>query len=345
LQSLPHALRVLSLFGFAALAALQLFAEKPAINKIDPPDWFVSLPAPMLLVHGSGLAQAHFSLSADGVTLERTQYSPNGHWAFLWLKIGEAGAQTIQIKVSNDDGSESLPYQLRRRLESPEAHRGFDNSDLIYLIMTDRFADGNPSNNQPASDPEGFDRAKARAWHGGDFAGIEQRLDYLQSLGVTALWTTPVYDNGAMSESYHGYSAVDLYGVDRHFGTLGEYRHLSAALHARGMKLIIDLVPNHIAVEHPWVADPPTPDWFHGTLADHRTLEGAGVAFDKAIYNLTDLHATPFDQTLLTESWFTKDMPDMNQENPLVAQYLIQNALWWVETAQLDAIRIDTYPS
>jgi glycosidase len=333
------------LICFAVLTAAQLVAEKPAIDKIDPPNWFVELPSPMLLVHGSGLAQAEFSVRAHGVTLERTQFSPNGHWAFLWLNTGSAAAQTVQLTASNGDGSVSRPYQLQRRLEAPEAHRGFDSSDLIYLIMTDRFADGNPGNNQPASDPGGFDRAKARGWHGGDFAGIEQHLDYLQSLGVTALWTTPVYNNGAMPESYHGYAGIDLYDTDKHFGTLEEYQHLSAALHARGMKLIIDLVPNHIGSQHPWIADPPTPDWFHGTVAHHRTLGGAGVAFDfdKAIYNLTDPHAAPADQATITEGWFTNEMPDMNQENPLVAQYLIQNALWWVETAQLDAIRIDTF--
>jgi glycosidase len=336
-------IRALILLILATCAAGQISAEMPAIDKIDPPDWFVELPSPMLLVHGSGLAQAQFSVRAHGVTLERTQFSPNGHWAFLWLKTVGAAAQTIEISAESAEGRATRPYELKPRTEPAAAHRGFEPSDLIYLVMTDRFAEGNPANHQPASAPGGFDRSKVRGWHGGDFAGLEQHLEYLQQLGVTTLWTTPVADNGAMPDSYHGYAATDLYDVDHHFGTLDEYRHLSQSLHARGMKLIIDLVPNHIGVQHPWIADSPTPDWFHGTLSHHQTIGGANFNFDKYIYNLTDPHAAPADQRPITEGWFTNEMPDMNQGNPLVAQYLIQNALWWVETVQIDAIRLDTF--
>jgi glycosidase len=322
---------------FTAFAVVRLSAEKPVIDNIDPPDWFVELPEPMLLVHGSGLAEARFSLQSRGVTLGHIQISPNGHWAFLWLKTAGAAPQSIQITAGTPQGSASHAWKLKPRTEPPEAHKGFSSSDLIYLVMTDRFADGDPSNNRPSSNPTGFDRSRPRGWHGGDFAGLEQHLDYLESLGVTALWTTPVYDNGAMTDSYHGYAATNLYDVDGHFGTLDEYRLLSAALHARGMKLIIDLVPNHIGVLHPWVSDPPAPDWFHGTAASHSHAEGD-------FNDLIDPHAAPASWRKLTEGWFVDAMPDMNQENPLVAQYLIQNALWWVETAEIDAIRIDTFP-
>lgn len=335
--------RALILFSIAVLAAFRVYAQTPIIDNVDPPEWFVQLPSPMLLVHGSGLAEARFSLQGRGVSLERSQFSPNGHWAFLWLKTAGSGPQTISITAATAQGSVVRAYKLKPRTEPAEAHRGFDPSDLIYLVMTDRFADGNPANDQPPSAPAGFDRSKPHGWHGGDFAGIEQHLDYLQSLGVTALWTTPVADNGAMPDSYHGYAATNLYDVDHHFGTLDDYRHLSAALHVRGMKLIIDLVPNHIGVQHPWVTDPPTPDWFHGTLARHHSIGGTNFNFDRYIYNLTDPHAAAVDQRPITEGWFTDAMPDMNQENPLVEQYLIQNALWWVETAQVDAIRIDTF--
>jgi len=310
---------------------------QPVISNIDPPEWYVQLPSPMLLIHGSGLDHAGFSLEAHGVRIDHTQTSPNGHWAFLWLDTAGASPQTIRITAASAQGKATCDYQLRPRTEPAGAHRGFSPADVIYLVMTDRFADGNPGNNRPPSDPDGYDLAKPRAWHGGDFAGIEQHLDYLTSLGVTALWTTPVYDNGAMSEAYHGYAATDLYKPDEHFGTLDEYRHLSEALHRRGLKLIIDLVPNHIGVQHPWVADPPTPDWFHGTLADHTHSSGD---FD----TLVDPHATPASSRDLTHGWFVDSMPDMNQENPLVSQYLIQNALWWIETAQIDAVRIDTFP-
>ncbi len=336
-------IHALFLLLFAACAPGQILAETPAIDKIDPPDWFVELPSPMLLVHGAGLAQAQFSVRARGVTLERTQFSANGHWAFLWLKTAGAEAQTIEILAESAEGKATHLYELKPRTEPATAHRGFDQSDLIYLVMTDRFAHGNPANKQPITNPGVFDRTKVRGWHGGDFAGLEQHLDYMQQLGVTALWTTPVADNGAMPDSYHGYAATNLYDVDHHFGSLDEYRHLSQALHARGMKLIIDLVPNHIGVLHPWIADSPTPDWFHGTLAHHGTIGGGSFNFDKYIYNVTDPHAAPADQRPILEGWFVDQMPDLNQENPLVAQYLIQNALWWVETAQIDAIRLDTF--
>jgi glycosidase len=202
----------------------------------------------------------------------------------------------------------------------------------MYLIMTDRFADGDVHNDLP-----GDNRAAPRGWHGGDLKGIEQHIGYLKQLGVTTVWTTPVASNGAMPDSYHGYAATDLYAVDKHFGTIEDYRHLSAALHARGMKLVIDLVPNHVGVEHPWVHDPPTPDWFHGTLEHH-------TAVQNDFYQLVDPHAPPAAWRDITQGWFTDSMPDLNQENPLVAQYLIQNALWWVETANLDGIRLDTFP-
>jgi len=307
-------------------------SEKPEIDKIDPPGWFIGLPDPMLLVHGEGLQQAQFAVEGKGVKLVRTQASANGHWAFLWIEAGSAPAQTLEIAAVNNQGHAQKSFALAERSRDPNAHRGFSSADVLYLIMTDRFADGNQ-----ASDPPGDDRAAPRGWHGGNFSGIEQHLDYLRRLGVTALWTTPVVSNGGMPESYHGYAATDLYAVDSHFGTLGDYRHLSDALHARDMKLVIDLVPNHLGVQHPWVLDPPAPDWFHGTLENHRA-----AAHD--FYELVDPHAPVQAWSDITNGWFTDAMPDLNQENPLVSRYLIQNAMWWVETANLDGIRLDTFP-
>jgi glycosidase len=304
----------------------------PRIDKIDPPDWFVALPEPMLLLHGAGLDHAQFTVQATGVSIARTEAAPNGHWAFLWLHTAHAAPQHITITAANASGRTTAPFQLRARPASPAAHAGFSSHDVIYLVMTDRFADGNPANNQPD-----FDRTAPRGWHGGDLAGLDQHLDYLQSLGVTALWTTPVASNAGMSDSYHGYAATDLYAVDSHFGTLDDYRKLSADLHSRRMKLIIDLVPNHIGVHHPWVDDPPAPNWLHGTRAAH-----PAIAYD--FHQLIDPHAPPAAWRPITDGWFTDGMPDLNQDNPLVAKYLIQNTLWWIETANLDGIRLDTFP-
>lgn len=305
---------------------------KPRIDKIDPPGWWAQFPSPMLLVHGEGLRDAKFSVTGSGVTLERTQAAENGHWVFLWLDTKSASPQTLTITAIRNAGEAHWSYILAERSHDLHAHRGFSSADALYLIMTDRFCDG-----LSANDPPGDDRVAPRAWHGGDFAGIERHLDYLQQLGVTAVWTTPVASNGAMPESYHGYAATDLYAVDSHFGTLAEYRRLSDALHARGMKLVIDLVPNHIGVEHPWVTDPPAPDWLHGTLEHHRAAQ-------HDFYQLIDPHAPYSAWRDVTGGWFADNMPDLNQENPLVSRYLIQNALWWVETANLDGVRLDTFP-
>jgi len=324
--------RAFLLLLLSASAVAPLFAQMPVIDKIDPPGWWAGLPDPMLLVHGENLNGAQFTLDARGATIVRTQASDNGHWAFLWLRTADAAPQTLWVTAGNDHGQARHDYALAARLADPSAHRGFNSADVLYLIMTDRFADGNPANNQP-----GYDRTAPRGWHGGDLAGIEQHLDYLKQLGVTALWTTPVASNGAMPESYHGYAATDLYAIDGHFGSLADYRHLSDSLHARGMKLVIDLVPNHIGVQHPWVLDPPAPEWLHGTLQNHRATQ-----YD--FYQLVDPHAPRAAWRDITGGWFTDAMPDLNQENPLVSAYLIQNALWWVETANLDGIRIDTFP-
>jgi glycosidase len=283
-------------------------------------------------VHGDGLNRARFTVDGADVTLDHTQISDNGHWAFLWLKTANAAPQILWVTATNDQGQVRRSFTLAERSGDANAHVGFSSADALYLVMTDRFADGNP-----AKEKQGYDRAAAKGRHGGDFAGIEQHLDYLSELGVTALWTTPVASNGDTPDSYHGYAATDLYAVDAHFGTLEDYRHLSDALHDRQMKLVIDLVPNHIGVGHPWVLDPPAPDWFHGTLENHRLTQSN-------FYALVDPHAPRQAWSAITDGWFTDAMPDLNQENPLVARYLIQNALWWVETANLDGIRLDTFP-
>jgi neopullulanase len=302
----------------------------PCVDKIDPPNWWIDLPSPMLLLHGDRLTGAKFSVSGDGVSLTKSEISANGHYAFLWLATAKAHAESLQIHITIQSGSVTIPFSLDRRTQA--AHAGFAPTDVMYLVMTDRFADGDPSN-----DPQPSERDLPRGWHGGDFRGIQQHLDYLHDLGVTTLWTTPVYDNAGGKQAYHGYSATDLYGTDPHFGTLADLRSLSDALHSRGMKLVLDTVPNHVGAAHPWAVDPPTPDWFHGTRADHHPVSDQ---FQWVI----DSHATPAERAAVTEGWFANVLPDLNQENPLVRQYLIQNVIWWIETAGADGLRYDTFP-
>ena len=271
-------------------------------------------------------------MTGRGIRIVRSQVSANGHYAFLWLATKTAEPQDLEIAASNAAGSAKTEYALRARVAAGRRYQGFNSADVIYLVMTDRFADGDRRNDQPGYAPDA-----PRGWHGGDFAGIRQHLDYLHELGVTTLWTTPILSNGNMPESYHGYAAVDLYAVDSHFGSLDDYRRLADDLHNRGMKIVFDIVPNHIGVQHPWVQDPPTPNWFHGSLEHHERVESNFEA-------LVDPHSPPAAWFDITHGWFTDGMPDLNQENPLVATYLIQNAIWWIETAGLDGLRIDTFP-
>lgn len=290
------------------------------------------MPQPMLLIRGQNLAASAIQVDGSNVSVEKTQASPNGHWVFVWLNTTQAAAQTLHIVAKSSEGRVESNYQLSQRKPATTGFRGFSSADVMYLIMTDRFADGDKSNDDSAAE-----QAKPRGWHGGDFRGIEQHLDYLQQLGVTTVWTTPVYKNVPSPQSYHGYSATDMYAVDPHFGSLADYQHLAHAVHQRGMKIVLDTVPNHVGPANPWVKDPPLPDWFHGTLAHHTIAKGD-------FKSIPDPHSSWQEKRDITEGWFANALPDLNQENPLVAQYLIQNAVWWIETAGLDGLRIDTFP-
>lgn len=309
-----------------------LTMQSPCIDKIDPPNWWAGMPSPMLLLHGSHLDKAQVTIKGSAVIVTRTQPSANGHYLFLWLDTKSAAPQTLSITVANSAGSTTAPFHLDQPRPSSDGFHGFSSRDVMYLIMPDRFADGDTSN-----DPRPSQRSLPRGWHGGDLRGIAQHLDYLQQLGVTTIWTTPVYSNAGGTEDYHGYSATDMYAVDPHLGTLSDYVQLAQAAHAHGMKLVLDTVPNHVGAANPWAKDPPTPDWFHGSVMHHTVPVG-----DFRL--LTDPHASLARQKDLTQGWFANALPDLNQQNPLVCQYLIQNAVWWIETAGLDGLRLDTFP-
>ncbi len=311
------------------LVSATLAAQAPQMTKIDPPNWWVNMPAPMLLIEGDHLTGAKFTLSGHA-RIERTKISANGHYAELWLSE-PATPETLTITAVNADGHATLPFRFDPRHKPTDGFAGFSGKDVLYLIMTDRFADGDPTNDDPATE-----RAKPRGWHGGDLRGVLNHLDYLQNLGITTVWITPAYQNHE-PQSYHGYGATDLYAVDEHFGSLDDLKALSNALHKRNMKLVLDMVPNHIGPAHPWVEDEPDPDWFHGTKAHHDKAQGE-------FKPITDPHAPWRDQKDVTEGWFADLLPDMNQENPAVAQYLTQNAIWWTEETATDGIRLDTFP-
>ncbi|HEY0786127.1 MAG TPA: alpha-amylase family glycosyl hydrolase [Acidobacteriaceae bacterium] len=307
----------------------------PAIDSIDPPGWWAEMPAPLLLVHGQHLEGSRFSLSDSSLHIRAAHISENGHWATLQLAASPARAVTIRVSARNQDGAATAEFTFKKRREATDGLAGFGPQDVLYLIMTDRFADGDLSNDGDPTEHTA-QLALPRGWHGGDLRGISQHLDYLEALGVTAVWITPVYENKG-AQSYHGYGATNLYAVDPHYGALEDLQALAAELHRRHMKLVLDTVPNHIGPAHPWVDDEPEPDWFHGTRAKHRRAQGEFAP-------LVNPHQPWRDQQDILEGWFADTLPDMNQENPDVAQYLTQNAIWWIEQTGADGLRIDTFP-
>ena len=315
-------------------------ADNPKIDKIDPPNWWASFaPQVMLLVHGEHLGATRVETTYPGVTVIRTQSSANAHYLFLWLAIASSASPgEVTFQITTPSGSGSFRWALLARAPQMGRFQGISRDDVIYLIMPDRFADGDTSNDQPPQSPGTYNRSDPRAYHGGDLRGVRDHLDYLKDLGVTTIWLNPIYDNDNHSPSdYHGYGAVDFYAVDEHFGTLRDFQDLVAAVHERGMKLLLDVVVNHTGPHHPWVDDSPTPDWFHGTREHHSISSGA-------MGSLTDPHSLPVQYRDLLDGWFGNILPDLRQENPFVTKYLIDNNLWWAEVSGLDGCRLDTFP-
>lgn len=293
----------------------------------------------MVLLYGENLARAGISVDYPGAHVDKVQTEPDGKHAFVWVKLdSKAKPGNLSIRVKTGAGETQATLPLLARPSSKGKYQGISRDDVIYLIMPDRFADGDPSNNQPkGAAPGTYDRNGAKTYHGGDLKGIQQHLPYLKDLGVTTLWLTPIDDNDNSTSDYHGYGAVDEYAVEDHFGTMQDYQDLVAAAHQLGMKVLFDMVPNHVGPKHPWAASQPSPGWLHGTTEHH-------LDTDYFYPPITDPHAVKANYVSALEGWFANALPDLAQENPLVAQYLLQNAYWWTESGGLDGFRIDTFP-
>jgi neopullulanase len=336
--------------------SLKTDVNAPAVTKVEPPSWWTNLtPEVMLLVSGHKLEATRVVCNLPSVLVERTQATAGGEYLFVWMKIGpDTKSGTAICRVTTPTGVTSFELPLAARGMKLGKFQGLSQEDVIYLIMPDRFANGDPTNDEPPQAKGTHDRSNPRAYHGGDLRGIRDHLPYLKDLGVTTLWLTPILKNGA-AQDYHGYGAVDLYAVDPHLGTMRDYQELVAQAHKQRMKILFDLVPNHVGPKHPWVAQPPLLDWFHGTQ-QHHADSSAGISStfygktDKpAIANdpfetLVDPHAPPRLSRNLTDGWFFNILPDLNTENPAVAQYLLQESIWWAETSGLDGYRLDTFP-
>jgi glycosidase len=339
-----------------ALPQQTVAAVTPMVTKVEPPSWWVGLtPEVMLLVSGHDLEATNVSCNIPTLRVSRTQATAGGNYLFVWLKIGpETKSGTAVCRITALKGTTSFELPLAARAPSLGKFQGLSQDDVMYLIMPDRFANGDPTNDEPIEAPGSHDRSKPRAYHGGDLLGIKNHLPYLKDLGVTTLWLTPIVKNGA-TEDYHGYGSVDLYAVDPHLGSLKDYQGLIAEAHQQQMKTFFDAAPNHVGPKHPWVSNPPLPDWFHGTFERHldsfsplkRSFYGqpAGQAVSNDPFeSLADPHAPPWMKRNLTEGWFFGILPDMNTESQVVAQYLLQNSIWWTEISGLDGFRVDTFP-
>ncbi len=337
----------LLLLTFAGVISVN---AQPQVNKVEPPNWWAahSINPVRLLISGSQLTGARLS-STQGLQITNIKVSANGTYVFADVSIpGDAQPGDYPLDLTTPGGTARVPFRIAQPLPAGDNFRGFSTDDIVYLLMPDRFANGDSTNDDPSVSRGLFDRSKPRFYHGGDFKGITDHLAYLKSLGVTAIWMTPVYDNnnglnkketydGQPITDYHGYGAIDYYGVEEHLGTLEQLRQLIVAAHKSGLKVIQDQVTNHVGPYHPWVANPPTPTWFHGTGSNHLNETWQ-------IWNLADPNASPFLRRQVTDGWFINILPDMNQDDPEVHQYEIQNSLWWLGVAGFDAIRQDTWP-
>ncbi|MEM1215689.1 MAG: glycoside hydrolase family 13 protein [Bacteroidota bacterium] len=309
--------------------------------RIEPPNWWVGMANPEVevLLYDRNIAQLTARVEAAAVSVTKVTRLANPNYLFVTLAIAEnAGAQQITIELLNDAGTKvkSYPYDLQSRTTDAKA-QGIDASDFIYLIMPDRFANGDRGNDKvKGMTSTDVNREKFFFRHGGDLIGVMEHLDYLEELGATALWLNPVLENDQPYESYHGYAVTDHYRIDRRFGSNEQYRQLIRLAHERGQKVIMDVIFNHTGDHHWFIQDIPSEDWIH------QWSEGLQPISYRAPVHM-DPYGAQSDFEQVVNSWFDKHMPDLNQQQPQLANYLIQNSIWWTEYSGQDGFRIDTY--
>ncbi len=315
--------------------------------RVEPPHWWTGMHnrALQIMLHGDGLAGYQPSVEYPGVALSAWHPGQSPNYLFVDLEIRpEAAPGTLLLQLAHPDGQQlEIPYDLRQRAKAAEAFVGFDSGDAVYLITPDRFANGDPANDVVSDLRESvIDREDDYGRHGGDIRGMIRHLDYMAEMGFTALWPSPLLINDMPEASYHGYAITDYYRVDPRFGTLEEYVELSRKASEKGIKLIMDQVVNHCGLHHWWMEDLPFDDWIH---FQQNWLDGKPFTVTNHRRTVNqDPYASEGDKQLMNQGWFVPSMPDLNQGNPFMAAYLIQNSIWWIETLSLGGIRQDTYP-
>ena len=333
---------------------------KVTVDRIDPTDWYVGLknPSVQLMVYGQGIRDVQqVTTDYPGVKIDSLVRLDSPNYLLVYMNVKDAQPGTMTLQFKGEKGKPlKVAYQLKAREMKGEERRGFDISDVLYLLMPDRFAQSaghNPQLKGMRAYKE--DRNAPSLRHGGDLKGLQEHLDYFTELGVTALWFTPILENDSPDQmdtwsTYHGYACTDYYRVDPRFGTNEEYCQLIDDCHEKGLKVVMDMIFNHCGFEHPWVADMPSKDWFNLSdwlKASGGTSDPRGTDFLQTSYKLTpvlDPYASEVDRRETQDAWFVSTMPDLNQRNPHLMRYLIQNSIWWIETAGIDGIRMDTYP-
>ncbi len=328
-----------------ALSLLATFAANAAVNidRVEPTNWYAGMknPSLQLMVYGKGIKQANVSTDYAGVKVDSVVRLDSPDYLLVYLNLQGAQPGTMKLNFEQGGKKKQVNYEIKRRDMPGEARQGFTNADVLYMLMPDRFADGNVKNNVVKGMlDQRCVRTEPSLRHGGDLEGIRQHLDYFNELGVTTLWFTPVLENdmpsGGGHSSYHGYATTDYYKVDPRFGTNEDYRRLVDEAHQKGLKVVMDMIFNHCGSSHPWQINPPASDWFN--------QPNYGLQTSFKLTPCVDPYASEIDKRETEEGWFVSSMPDLNQNNPHVATYLIQNSIWWVETVGINGIRMDTYP-
>ena len=337
------------------------------IDRIEPTDWYVGLKdaSLQLMVYGKDIKTADVTTDYPGVKIDSLVRLDSPNYLLVYMNVKDAQPGTMTLLFQQGKRKKKVNYTLKAREKKGEERYGFSNADVLYMLMPDRFASGRTDNDQiKGLRPYKNDRTQPSLRHGGDLEGIRQHLDYFKELGVTALWFTPVLENDSpdhgTQSTYHGYATTNYYRVDPRFGSNEEYRQLCDEAHAKGIKIVMDMIFNHSGYEHPWTLDMPSKDWLNtpewlspenqAKAVEMKTMDGAAKVNDKYLqtsYKLTpvvDPYASKIDLHETVDGWFVPTMPDLNQRNPHVIKYLIQNSIWWIETVGIDGIRMDTYP-
>ncbi|MCX2679910.1 glycoside hydrolase family 13 protein [Galbibacter sp. EGI 63066] len=323
------------------------FQLSAQVEKIEPPFWWSGMNNTelQLLVYGENISELQPEFS-DGIAIEKIKKVENPNYLFVTIDTENVSPKTVQLQFKKGKKIvQEFDYEFKERAENSAGRKGFDSSDVIYLLMPDRFANGNPKNDSTKNTAEKADRENNGGRHGGDIEGIIQHLDYIEELGATAIWSTPLLEDNEPRYSYHGYAQSDYYKIDPRFGSNDDYKRLADELHKREMKLLMDYVTNHWGSKHWLIQDLPSKDWIH--IWENSNLDANGRdGFQRSNYRMTtqfDPNASQADAEGCMNGWFDTTMPDMNQSNPLVLNYMVQNAIWWIEFAGLDGFRVDTY--